>query len=256
MVTLLAYNYSLNAASDAMATSASTAPATAAAACHRHRPDQYRTWTSADLEEHGAMMIGSPHARLGGLLRSDLVRLCEVYSIWGASESLDATRPLMPARIALHRPPRRGPAGEGLAAGFIAASDDHAGQRARRAGCGCPLSRWPRCRLGGVDPRGDLGRALEPPLLRHHGRADRAGVRGGWRADEVRGGRASSPGSGRGPGEAVPPWVLRGAGDLRPHGHGLSPLYADRPRGPRRWRVHYARVMADREMAWSSPVWV
>ncbi|MCD6361719.1 MAG: DUF3604 domain-containing protein [Armatimonadetes bacterium] len=83
-----------------------------------------------EWKSHGAMMILHQHAHGSGTFYDpDLVRLCEVYSIWGCSESLDCTRPLMPARDRDYT----GHLGADLLAkgwrlGFMAASDDHAGR--------------------------------------------------------------------------------------------------------------------------------
>jgi hypothetical protein len=102
-------------------------------------------------KQHGAMMILHQHAHgSGSFYDPDLVRLCEVYSIWGASESMDATRPLMPARdrdFSGHLAADL--LAEGWILGFMAASDDHAGRpgktdwlRTRRAFPGGMAAVW------------------------------------------------------------------------------------------------------------------
>ena len=145
MVTLLGYEYSLNAPKPCYGDKNIYYPGDEGPLL---RATDIMRSEYADMREHapewkenGAMMILHQHAHgSGSFYDPDLVRLCEVYSIWGASEggtvearsgtpSIDATRPLMPARD-------RDYAGhlgadllaEGWILGFMAASDDHAGR--------------------------------------------------------------------------------------------------------------------------------
>ncbi len=94
----------------------------------------------AELDEYteewkaaGAMMILHQHARGSETYYDpDLVRLAEVYSIWGDSETAEGARPLLPSL-------ERDYAGvlaadcleKGWTLGFMAASDDHAGRPGR-----------------------------------------------------------------------------------------------------------------------------
>lgn len=84
-------------------------------------------------KEAGAMVILHQHA--GGsesYYDRELVRLAEVYSVWGESESLEGSRPLLPAQ-------ERDFTGmlaadcleQGMRLGFVASSDDHAGRPGR-----------------------------------------------------------------------------------------------------------------------------
>ncbi len=84
---------------------------------------------TAQWKEHGAMMILHQHA--GGIRRyydPDLVRLVEVYSVWGASERMHDPHPLLPSHV-------RDYTGEmvidaleaNFVLGIVAASDCHAG---------------------------------------------------------------------------------------------------------------------------------
>ncbi len=94
----------------------------------------------ADLSEYterwkdaGAMMILHQHA--GGsesYYDRELVRLAEVYSVWGESESLEGSRPLLPAKKRDFSGMLAGDCLEqGMTLGFVASSDDHAGRPGR-----------------------------------------------------------------------------------------------------------------------------
>jgi len=133
-VTLLAYEYSLNAEKPCYGDKNIYYPGDEGPLL---RATDIMRSEYADMEshapewkEHGAMMILHQHAHgSGSFYDPDLVRLCEVYSIWGASESMDATRPLMPARdrdFSGHLAADL--LAEGWILGFMAASDDHAGR--------------------------------------------------------------------------------------------------------------------------------
>ena len=91
-------------------------------------------------KDHGAMMILHQHARGScSFYDPDLVRLAEVYSVWGASEEENSTRPLLPAMTADYRGHYAADAlALGWVLGFVGSSDDHAG----RPGC----SDWLRVR--------------------------------------------------------------------------------------------------------------
>lgn len=81
-------------------------------------------------KQHGAMMVLHQHARgTCSYYDPDLVRLCEVYSIWGNSEMDDFRRPLMPARNRDYSGHYAADALEkGWILGFTGSSDDHAGR--------------------------------------------------------------------------------------------------------------------------------
>lgn len=272
MVTLLAYEYSLNATKryygdkciyypgdEGPLLRATDIDRTEYANMDEHAP----TW-----REHGAMMILHQHAHgSGSFYDPDLVRLCEVYSIWGASESLDATRPLMPARDRDFT----GHLGEDLLAkgwrlGFIAASDDHAGRPGKTG--------WLRVRRAYP---GGLAAVWAPELTREAiwdalwNR--RCYATTGARIVlefEVDGAPMGSVLEGEHPEprievaatgtEAVTSVeVLRGREVIYEHtGTGPSVRFTLTDREvPADGAYYYARVtQADGEMAWSSPVWV
>ncbi len=134
MVTLLAYEYSLNARKERYGDKniyypGDEGPLLRATDIMR---SEYADMAehAPEWKDHGAMMILHQHAHGSGTFYDpDLVRLCEVYSIWGASESMDATRPLMPARdrdFSGHLAADL--LAKGWILGFMAASDDHAGR--------------------------------------------------------------------------------------------------------------------------------
>lgn len=81
-------------------------------------------------KQHGAMMVLHQHA-MGtcSYYDPDLVRLTEVYSVWGGSESAQTSRPLLPS---LERDYEGHYAADALAQGsvlgFVGSSDDHAGR--------------------------------------------------------------------------------------------------------------------------------
>jgi hypothetical protein len=77
----------------------------------------------------GAMMILHQHAQGScSYYDPDLVRLAEVYSVWGVSESDTGTRPLLPARTANYQGHYVADALEkGWVLGLLASSDDHGG---------------------------------------------------------------------------------------------------------------------------------
>jgi len=81
-------------------------------------------------KQHGAMMILHQHARgTCSYYDPDLVRLCEVYSVWGNSESDDRRRALLPARNHDYSGHYAADAlAQGWLLGLIASSDDHAGR--------------------------------------------------------------------------------------------------------------------------------
>ena len=81
----------------------------------------------------GAMMILHQHA-MGScsFYDPDLVRLAEVYSVWGGSESQYASRPLLPSLDQDYSGHYAADAlAKGWVLGFVGSSDDHAG----RPGC-------------------------------------------------------------------------------------------------------------------------
>lgn len=90
--------------------------------------DYTETWKQA-----GAMMILHQHA--GGsdtYYDPDLVRLAEIYSIWGDSEAAEGSRPLIPAQQRSYTGMLAADLLEkGWQLGFMASSDDHAGRPGR-----------------------------------------------------------------------------------------------------------------------------
>ena len=81
-------------------------------------------------KQHGAMMVLHQHARgTCTYYDPDLVRLCEVYSIWGNSENGEDPRLLLPARNHDYSGHYAADAlAKGWLLGLIASSDDHAGR--------------------------------------------------------------------------------------------------------------------------------
>ena len=272
MVTLLGYEYSMNASKEHFGDKCIYYPGDEGPLLRATDIDRTAYANMAEhaqlWKEHGAMMILHQHANgSGSFYDPDLVRLCEVYSIWGASESLTATRPLLPARDRDYT----GHLGEDLLAkgwrlGFMAASDDHAGRpgktdwlRVRRAYPGGLAAVWApeltreaiwdalwnrRC-YGTTGARivlefevdgAPMGSVLE--CERPEPRIDVA-VTGTEAVTFVE--------------------VLRGRDVIYEHtGNGPSVRFtltdADAPEGG---TYYYVRVIqADGEMAWSSPVWV
>ncbi len=85
---------------------------------------------AVEWKRHGAMMILHQHA-MGtcSFYDPDLVRLVEVYSVWGASEGPEATRDLLPSRVRDYSGHwARDALALGWILGFCAGSDDHAGR--------------------------------------------------------------------------------------------------------------------------------
>lgn len=82
---------------------------------------------------HGAMMILHQHATgTCSFYDPDLVRLAEVYSIWGGSESEFTSRTLLPARERDYSGHYVADAlAKGWVLGFTGSSDDHAGRPGR-----------------------------------------------------------------------------------------------------------------------------
>ena len=133
-VTLLGYEYSCNASLPRYGDKCVYYPGDAGPLLREtdiHRgpyhdmADYAPTW-----KQHGAMMVLHQHARgTCSYYDPDLVRLCEVYSIWGNSESESEHRPLLPAH---HHSYAGHYAADALAKGWllglIASSDDHAGR--------------------------------------------------------------------------------------------------------------------------------
>ncbi|MHB8993612.1 MAG: DUF3604 domain-containing protein [Armatimonadota bacterium] len=81
-------------------------------------------------KEHGAMMVLHQHA-MGtcSYYDPDLVRLAEVYSVWGGSESEVTSRPLIPSLQNDYSGHYAADAlAQGWQLGLIASSDDHAGR--------------------------------------------------------------------------------------------------------------------------------
>ena len=81
-------------------------------------------------KEHGAMMVLHQHA-MGScsFYDPDLVRLAEVYSVWGGSESAMTSRPLLPSLEHDYEGHYAADAlAQGWVLGFTASSDDHAGR--------------------------------------------------------------------------------------------------------------------------------
>jgi hypothetical protein len=81
-------------------------------------------------KEHGAMMVLHQHATgTCSYYDPDLVRLAEVYSCWGGSESEVTSRPLIPASERDYSGHYAADAlAQGWQLGLIASSDDHAGR--------------------------------------------------------------------------------------------------------------------------------
>lgn len=219
-------------------------------------------------KDHGAMMILHQHAHGSGTFYDpDLVRLCEVYSIWGASESLDATRPLMPARdrdfeghLGAHL------LAKGWTLGFMAASDDHAGRpgktdwlRTRRAYPGGLAAVWAP----------ELTREAIWDALWNRRCYGTSGARIALQF-EVDGEPMGSILEGEHPEPTIDVTVtgteaitfvevLRGRDIIYEHtgnGPSVSFTFTD-TEAPAEGAYYYVRVtQADAEMAWSSPVWV
>ncbi|MFP4250561.1 MAG: DUF3604 domain-containing protein [Armatimonadota bacterium] len=272
MVTLLGYEYSLNARKEHYGDKCIYYPGDEGPLLRATDIDRSEYANMADhaptWKDHGAMMILHQHAHgSGSFYDPDLVRLCEVYSIWGASESLDATRPLMPARDRNYD----GHLGADLLAkgwrlGFMAASDDHAGRPGK--------TDWLRVRRAYP---GGLTAVLAPELTREavwdalwnrrcYGTtgariALEFEVEGAPMGSIIEGGRdevridVAVTGT-----EAVTfVEVLRGRDVIYEHtGNGplvRVTLFDDDV--PADGTYYYARItQADGEMAWSSPVWV
>jgi hypothetical protein len=78
----------------------------------------------------GAMMVLHQHAKGScSFYDPDLVRLAEVYSVWGGSESEYCSRPLLPAKDSDYAGHYAADALEqGWVLGLVASSDDHAGR--------------------------------------------------------------------------------------------------------------------------------
>ncbi len=133
-VTLLGYEYSLNAPKPHYGDKCIYYPGDAGPLLRA--TDILRT-EYADMAEHaqewkrhGAMMIVHQHA-MGtcSFYDPELVRLAEVYSVWGASESPEAARELLPARVRDYSGHWVADAlAKGWILGFVAGSDDHAGR--------------------------------------------------------------------------------------------------------------------------------
>lgn len=133
-VTLLGYEYSLNAPKPHYGDKCIYYPGDEGPLLRA--TDILRT-EYADMAEHaeewkawGAMMIVHQHA-MGtcSFYDPDLVRLSEVYSVWGASEGPQATRDLLPARVRDYSGHwARDALAKGWMLGFCAGSDDHAGR--------------------------------------------------------------------------------------------------------------------------------
>lgn len=227
--------------------------------------DYTEQWKAA-----GAMMILHQHA--GGsqsYYDPELVRLAEVYSIWGDSEAGEGSRPLLPA---LERDYSGMLAADcldmGWKLGFMAASDDHAGRpgrtdwlRVRRAYPGGLAAVWApeltreaiwealynrRCygTTGArivvefsVDGEPMGGIIEDSPFAQAH--RIEVGIYGTSRLAAVE--------------------VLRGRELVYAHSSydaTCSFELVDEP-GPGAANYYYVRVLqADGEMAWSSPVWV
>lgn len=88
---------------------------------------------AAQWKAHGAMMVLHQHARgTCTFYDPDLVRLVEVYSVWGGSESDSTTRTLLPALDHDYSGHYAADAlAQGWVLGFTGSSDDHAGRPGR-----------------------------------------------------------------------------------------------------------------------------
>ncbi|MBC7289586.1 MAG: DUF3604 domain-containing protein, partial [Armatimonadetes bacterium] len=133
-VTILGYEYSLNADKPHFGDKCIYYPGENGPLLRE--TDIYRT-EYADMaahavewKRHGAMMVLHQHARgTCSFYDPDLVRLVEVYSVWGASEGPEATRDLLPSRVRDYSGHWARDALElGWILGFCAGSDDHAGR--------------------------------------------------------------------------------------------------------------------------------
>ncbi|MGC9316547.1 MAG: DUF3604 domain-containing protein, partial [Armatimonadota bacterium] len=218
-------------------------------------------------KDHRAMMILHQHAHgSGSFYDPDLVRLCEVYSIWGGSESLQATRPLMPARDRDFE----GHLGADLLAkgwilGFMAASDDHAGRPGK--------TDWLRVRRA---YRGGLAAIWAPELTReaiwdalwNRRCYGTSGARIALEF-EVDGAPMGSILTGEHPRPCIDVAVtgteavalvevMRGREVLYEHtGVGATVRFTVADEQPPERGTYYVRVtQADGEMAWSSPIWI
>ncbi len=221
-----------------------------------------------EWKEQGAMMILHQHAHGSGTFYDpDLVRLCEVYSIWGCSESMDCTRPLLPSRDRDYT----GHLGIDLLAkgwqlGFMAASDDHAGRpgktdwlRVRRAFPGGLAAVWaPKLTREAVWDalwnRRCYGTSGARIFLNFTVNGEGMGgtVSRGASAPEI---KVTCLGTAA----VVLTEVIRGTEVIRSHtgiGESVHLEFADSD-APDGGCYYYVRVsQVDGEMAWSSPVWV
>ncbi len=227
--------------------------------------DYTEQWKSA-----GAMMILHQHA--GGshtYYDPELVRLAEVYSIWGDSEAAEGSRPLLPA---LERDFSGMLAADclekGWKLGFMASSDDHAGRPGR--------TDWLRVRRAYP---GGLVAVWAPELSREaiwEGLYNRrcygtSGARiivefsvdgepmGGIIEDSPFAQAHRIEGAVYGTSQLIAVEVLRGRELVYVHSSYEAVCkfeFMDEPESGAA-NYYYLRVMqADGEMAWSSPVWV
>ncbi|MGD9497760.1 MAG: DUF3604 domain-containing protein [Armatimonadota bacterium] len=273
MVTLLGYEYSLNApkrfygdkciyypGDEGPLLRATDINRSAYADMAEHAP----IW-----KQHGAMMILHQHAHgSGSFYDPELVRLCEVYSIWGASEDLpSSTRPLLPARDRDHEGHLAADLlAQGWMLGLMAASDDHAGRpgktdwlRVRRAYPGGLAGIWAaqltrEAIWQALWQRRCYGTSGARIVLQFEVDGEPMGgvLRGEHPAPRI---EVAVTGT-----EAVTlVEVLRGREVIYAH-TGVGPtvrftILDEQP--PAGGTYYYVRVtQADAEMAWSSPVWV
>ena len=272
MVTLLGYEYSLNARKEHYGDKCIYYPGDEGPLLRATDIDRSEYAEMADhaptWKEQGAMMILHQHAHgSGSFYDPELVRLAEVYSIWGASESLDASRPLMPARDRVYDGHLAADLlAKGWRLGFMAASDDHAGRPGK--------TDWLRVRRAYP---GGLTAVFAPELTREAiwdalwNR--RCYATTGTRIAlefEVNGAPMGSILTGEHPEPAIEVAVtgteavtfvevLRGREVIHEYtGNGPSVGFTiTDPEPPEGDTYYYVRVtQADAEMAWSSPIWI
>lgn len=219
---------------------------------------------------HGAMMILHQHAKgTCSYYDPDLVRLIEVYSVWGGSESEYCSRPLLPAQDSDYEGHYAADALEkGWVLGLMASSDDHAGRpgatdwlRTQQAYPGGLVAVWAseltreavwealwnrRC-YGTTGARIYLEFSVDGEPM---GSIVQGSAFSGTHVIEVRV-MGDSP--------ILAAEVLRGrqtAYVCSGYGPSLHFAYRDTP-PPGSANYYYVRItQANGEMAWSSPVWI
>ncbi len=219
---------------------------------------------------HGAMMVLHQHAKgTCSYYDPDLVRLAEVYSVWGGSESEYCSRPLLPAQASDYSGHYVADALElGWVLGLMASSDDHAGRpgatdwlRTQQAYPGGLVAVWApeltreavwealwnrRC-YGTTGARIYLEFSVDGEPM---GSIIQGSAFSGTHVIEVRV---------MGDNPILAAEVLRGrqtAYVCSGYGPSLHFAYRDTP-PPGSANYYYVRItQTDGEMAWSSPVWI